>query len=306
MILGIVGVFAFYTVRQDRRKEALREQMLALHETQLTEVADRYMAFRRRIEALVQQAAEGGEPETWADPRLNLSGLRGGEGLYLRVPAESASSAEAIAGAALTMEPDAITRCLGLSPASVRGLYERGDFLTPAWLENLRQEQDTMALRVLDDQLGRHIQVDAPVILSMMQADWLMLVVQRGESRRDHPVDVFLWDLRRDRQLMRARIQGRGLLVPVRLRFEGVAAGPAATIDPRSAGATDCSIASQVRAISGDDALEFDSSDEVLDAARRAREAEGAAGEGGESPEGDESPEGEGAPEDGAGEAAPP
>ena len=43
MILGVIGVFAFYLIRQDRRKEALREQMLDLHEEQLTDVAERYM-----------------------------------------------------------------------------------------------------------------------------------------------------------------------------------------------------------------------------------------------------------------------
>ncbi len=289
VILGIVGVFAFYTVRQDRRKEALRQQMLDLHETQLSEVAERYLAFRRRLETLVTQAAEGGEPETWADPRLNLSGLRGGEGLYLRIRVEAADTPEHIRDGALQMDADSITRCLGIAPASVRGLYEKGEFLTPAWVDNLREEQDTMALRVLDDQLGRHIQVDAPVLLSMMQADWFMLVLQQGETRRDDPVDVFLWDLRRNRQLLRARVQGRGLLVPVRLRFEGVQQGPAATIDPRSGGATDCSIASQLRALTGGDALEFDSAGAVIDAAQRAHEDEEAP------PSTDEPAEGEGA-----------
>lgn len=310
VILGIVGVFTFYTVRQDRRKEALRQQMLDLHETQLTEVAERYMGFRRRLETLVTQAAAGGEPENWADPRLNLGGLRGGEGLYLRIRVEATDTPEHIRDGALQMDADAITRCLGIAPMSMRGLYEKGEFLTPAWVDHLREEPDMMQLRVLDDQLGRHIQVDAPVILSMMQADWFLLVIQQGESRRDHPVDVFLWDLRRNHQLLRARVQGRGLLVPVRLRFEGVQQGPAATIDPRSGGATDCSIASQLRALTGGDALEFDSADEVIDAAQRAHEEqeategeEGAEGEEGTG-EGEESAEGaEGAQESPEGEA---
>ncbi|MCA9606890.1 MAG: hypothetical protein KC619_14890 [Myxococcales bacterium] len=294
MVLGIVGVFTFYTVRQDRRKEALRQQMLDLHQTQLTEVAERYMGFRRRLETLVTQAAEGGEPESWADPHLNLGGLRGGEGLYLRIRVEATDTPEHIRDGALQMDADAITRCLGIAPMSMRGLYEKGEFLTPGWVDRLREEPDMMQLRVLDDQLGRHIQVDAPVVLSMMQADWFMLVIQQGETRRDDPVDVFLWDLRRNRQLLRARVQGRGLLVPVRLRFEGVQQGPAATIDPRSGGATDCSIASQLRAMTGTGGVEFDSADEVIDAAERAQEEQEAA-EGHE-----EGAEGEGDAEQGA------
>ena len=251
--------------------------MLTLHESELSEVSERYLGFRRRLEELVMQAHEAGEPESWADPRLNISGLRSGEGLYLRIPADWADSSERIEGAALAMERDAITRCLGLAPASVRGLYEKGFFLTPEWVDQVRNEDSMMELRVLDDQLGRHIQVDAPVVLSMMQADWFLLVLQQGESRRDAPVDVYLWDLRRSRQLLRARIQGRGLLVPVRLRFEGTNPAPApGRPDVRSGGATDCSIASQIRALTGGEPLDFESGAAVIEAAEEAEaEAEG-------------------------------
>ncbi len=296
VVLGVFGMFAFYNVRQDRRQEALRQQMLDLHETQLTEISERYLGFRRRLETLVLEAVEGGEPEPFS--RVNISGLRAGEGLYLRIHAQNATSPEMIRSAALGMAPDGITRCLGLSPASVRGLYEKGDFLTPEWVDNLRQESDMMALRVLDHRLGRHIQVDAPVVLSMMQADWFLLVVQQGENRRDHPVDVFLWDLRRDRALLAARIQGRGLLVPVRLRFEGVNNQQAPAAPPvRSGGANDCSIASQIRAMGGAGLLEFESGEQVDEAAERAAAAAAAraaelAAQGGDDSEGAAAAEG--------------
>ena len=281
VILGIAGVFAFYAIRQDRRREALRSHMLALHETELRSVSERYLAFRRRIEELVMETRDAGEPDTWADPHLNISGLRSGEGLYLRLGADWTNEPERIEGAALAMERDAITRCLGLAPTSLRGLYESGYFLTSEWVDQVRVEQDMMALRVLDDQLGRHIQVDAPVVLSMMQADWFLLVVQRGENRRDHPVDVYLWDLRRNRQLLRARIQGRGLLVPVRLAFEGTNPAPApGRPQVRSGAANDCSIASQIRALTGADTLDFGSGAAIIERAAQADEqAEAAAAE---------------------------
>ena len=295
---GIGAIFASYFIRQGQRQEALREDMLALHADQLSEVAERYLTFRQRIESYVREAGAAGEPETYVDPRLNISGLRSGEGLYLRLPADFTGDSEHIEGAARVMEPDAITRCLGLSPTSVRGLYEKGYFLTPDWVNEVRTEQEMMSLRVLDDQLGRHVQVDVPVVLSMLQADWFMLVIQQGESRRDAPVDVYLWDLRRNQQLLRARIQGRGLLVPVRLRFEGV--NPAAAEgrpQVRSGGATDCSIASQIRALTGGDPIDFESGAAVIDAARRAdEEAAAADAEGGESPDGEPDPD-EPAPE---------
>jgi len=76
--------------------------------------------------------------------------------------------------------------------------------------------------------------------------------------------------------LLRARIQGRGLLVPVRLAFEGTRSAPApGRSRVRSGGAADCSIASQIRAMTGNAPLEFQSGDAVIrHAAQIEREAE--------------------------------
>lgn len=267
-VAALVALFGGYYVRKQQRAEALRQQMLTLHEERLGELSSRYTRFVRRLETLVHEAAVAGEPEQWVDPRLNIAGLRSGDGLYLRLPIDAARDPQHIAPAARGAAPDAIMRCLGIAPMNVRGLYEKGDFLTPEYVESIRNEQDSMQLRVLDDQLGRHVQVDVPVVVSMLQADWFMLVLQQGENRRDAPVDVYLWDLHRNRQLLRARIQGRGLLVPVRLRFEGVNPAEApGRPQVRSGGAQDCSIASQIRALAGGEPLDFQSGDRLIEAA---------------------------------------
>lgn len=263
---GIVALFAVYYVRKQQTSEALRHDMLTLHEERLSELSGRYLGFRERLEGMIADAAQAGEPEEWVDPRLNITGLRGGAGLYVRLPIAAARERASIGPAARGAQPDAIMRCLGIAPMNLSGLYEKGEFLTPEWVETLRTEQDQMRLRVLDDQLGRHVQVDVPVITTMMQADWLMLVLQHGENRRDEPVDVFLWDLRRNQPLLRARVQARGLLVPVRLRFEGTGpAAPAADRDARAGAAQDCSIASQLRALTGRAPLEFESGAALVD-----------------------------------------
>ncbi len=268
VVLGtaaLVATFGAYFLRREQRAEAVRQDMLTLHEERLSEVSSRYMAFRDRLENLIHEAAQAEEVETWVDPRLNLAGLRAGEGLYLRLPLEAARVRENVPRAARGMSPDSIMRCLGISAMNVRGLYESGDFLTPEWVEAVRNEQDMMRLRVYEDQLGRHVHVDTPVVVDMMQADWFMLVLQRGENRREHPVDVYLWDLRRDRQLLRARVQSRGLLVPVRIQLDGQGSGSSTGTNPASGGANDCSIASQVRALAGAHSVEFGSGDVLLE-----------------------------------------
>jgi hypothetical protein len=261
ILLGAVVLMAVvgsYYVRRQQRGDALRADMLRVHRERLGAPSRQYMAFRERLEGLVVEAARAEAPERWVDPRLDFTELRTRPGLYLRLPVEAAREPEQLQRAARGTSPDAIMRCLGVSATHVGGLYDAGYFLTPEWVEALRREQDLMRLRVLEEQLRGHVQADTPVVFDLMRAEWFMLVLQRGENRRDHPVDVYLWDLRRNRALLRARVQSRGLLIPVRLRLEGQPqAGPAARRDLTSGGANDCSIAAQIRELAGTRAVEF-------------------------------------------------
>lgn len=258
-VLVLAGVYFGYQYREGERAEAMRAQVLSTHEEHLAPIVERYRTFRTRIEDWTMEAASAGEPERWADPRLRISGLHGGEGLYLRVRAEDATSREGIERGAAQMREDALTRCLGIAPSSARGLFENGAFLMPAWLDGVREEPDFLRLRVLDEALARNIEVDVPVISNLLRAEYFLLVIQQGENRRDAPVDVYLWDLRENRQLLRTRIQARGVLIPVRIdrmlpgvQVQAAPGVPAMT----SGGAHDCSIAAQIKAITGDSVVE--------------------------------------------------
>ena len=288
-----IAIFAIvyfgYQYRERERADAMREQILATHEQHLRSIADRYRELRGRLEGWVMEAANAGEPERYVDPRLRISGLHGGEGLYLRILATDATSPEGIERGARAMSEDAITRCLGIAPSSARGFYESGQFLMPQFVDDVRAETSFMRLRVIDDQLARSVSVDVPVVSTLLRSQYFLLVVQQGESRRDAPVDVYLWDLREQRQLLRTRVQGRGILLPVRLRFEGVQIPPAeGHPSVTSPGAFDCSIAAQIKAMTGEPPI-FVGSDvgdtlERIEAAETA--TEGAAAEGTATPEG--------------------
>lgn len=292
LLLG--GGYFAYSTYEGRRADALRDAIVDTHTTQLGEIADRYGQFRRRLETWIVESAEAGEPERYVDPRLRISGLHAGEGLYLRIHADQATSADDIAMAASQMGQDAIARCLGINPASARGLFENGAFLLPDWLDDVREERGVMRLRVLDQQLASHIQVDVPVLASLMRAQYFLLVLEHGESRIESPVDVYLWDLREDRQLMRVRVQANGILLPVRIRLPGVEPGPPPEGRPGlfTGGAHDCSIAAQIKALTGEAPIS------VGEDLQRALE-EDDEDEAGMAPEGD-APAEEGAPPEGA------
>jgi hypothetical protein len=249
-VLSLVVVVGGYWLKERAKASELREAMIRVHEVELADAREAYTKLRDKLEGLIVDASST-EPATLVDPRLHLPGLRSGNGLYLRLPLSAAKSPEEIAKAARTVEPDTIATCLGLAPASARGLYEKGEFLTPAFLETLKKETGVLQLRVQDEMLSRRIRADLPSVLGLTRSDWFMLVLQEGENRRDAPVRVFLWGLAQGELLLRARVQSQGVLLTTRILSKTTTQAP--PIDPdraRSGAANDCSIAGQIKALS--------------------------------------------------------
>jgi hypothetical protein len=251
-VLSVSVVMGGYYLKQRHKAAELREQMIRVHEVELAEARDVYTKLRTKLEDLIVNAAEA-EPTTLVDKRLHLAGLRAGNGLYLRLPLSAAKKREDIAAEAEAAEPDRIATCLGLSPASARGLYEKGDFLTPEWLEKLKEQTDVLHLRVQDEMLSRRIRADLPSVLGLSRSDWFMLVLQEGENRRDAPVRVFLWGLAQGGELLlRARLKSEGTLLTTRILSKTTSSAP--PVDPdraRAGAANDCSIAGQLKQLAG-------------------------------------------------------
>jgi hypothetical protein len=251
----VAAVAATYVSRRTAEADALRAQIVRTHEGELSELGTRYARFLERIEGFVTAEARRTEPERFVDPRLRVASLGSGQGLYLRVPAAEATDPDKLAAAAMRMEGDAITRCLGVAPASARSLYALRGFLGPELIERANTTTDVMGLRVIDDELQRRIARDLPPVANLLRSDWFLLALERGENRRDHPVDVYLWDLRSDRQLLAVRTRADGLLLPVRIAMPGAGTAPRPTA--ATGGASDCSIAAQVKELTGEPATRF-------------------------------------------------
>ena len=247
--LAIVGFVGFYQWRDRTRTHELKQAIASSYQGNVVRVRERSEAFRALIEGWIEESAAA-PPENWADPRLDLSRLHHAEGIYLRLHQSHTSSREQIVEGARTMEPDAISRCLGLGPVSLRGFYERLDVLDPAWFDEVQATDDVLRLRVLQEQLDVRIERDFPVMLDVARADYFMLTIQHGEDRRSAPVDVFLWDLQRREPLLRARVQARGTFIPARIAIGETPTGGAQRL-PERAGLVDCSIASLVREVAG-------------------------------------------------------
>lgn len=239
-----------YHIKERQRADLLRSQILRVHE-QLEVPRTRYLELREKLEKLVHAAGKRA-PETFADRRLRISGLRSGQGLYLRMPGAATKSATTIRKAASQMDGDVIASCMGLAPTSARGFFEQGEFLSDDWIKKTKTEDSVMHLRVTDEMLARRVEGDLPTVLSTLQTDWFLLVLEQGPDRSRDPVDVFLFDLKRKQRLLSGRVQARGALMPLRVKSAGAPAAPRARADDLDgSGATDCSIASQIKELAG-------------------------------------------------------
>jgi hypothetical protein len=176
--------------------------------------------------------------------------------VYLRVKADAVKSPEQVASAGLDTLPDAIARCLGLTPHPVPELFVRGSFLEKEWIERARDADSVLRLRVVAEELRQRSARDLPFVTEALGASWFLLVLERGDNRREAPVDVYLWDLKSNKLLLSSHVKAEGSLVAARIAVTGVKPGNYAS-GAQTGAAQDCSIASQLRTLTGGGAASF-------------------------------------------------
>jgi hypothetical protein len=281
--LAFAALAAVYQYKERQKADALRVQILEAHTFKLKHVSKKYQVLRAKIEQLVIKAASS-KPDNFADSRLTLDKLRKAKGLYLRLRYSDAISPEKIASGAVATGVDSVAQCLGLEPGSVQELYEKGAFLMPDWdkIEEARKSNNVMRLRVIDDELGLRIRRDLLGVEKLLDPDWLMVVLQQGKARKKSLVDVFIWDLHRAQSLLRARLQADGTLVPVAFKAEETPPAPIVRMsdkfkETQKEAAGDCSIAAQIKAMTGEKHASFASEAPELD--ERAEATAAASGE---------------------------
>jgi hypothetical protein len=261
-ILGIGGFLLLsvgvYQVRERQEVEVLRAGLLKTHQSDLAPIVARYEDITGKVRKHTAESARAAAPTPFVDPRLNLDALGTSPGLYLRLTPDQFAKAADLDHAKLDEAPDAIGRCLGIAPMSAGELLARGSFLTPAWIKQAEDADSLMKLRVVAEELRQRSERDLPTVLEALKAQWFLLALERGENRRDAPVDVYLWDLHSDQLLLRARTQASGALVTARIAVGGVKPGHYGT-GAQTGAAQDCSIAGQLRAMVGGATPTFES-----------------------------------------------
>jgi hypothetical protein len=283
--LLLFGAFAygFYTKRETEEATAVRTAVLNAHKKDLAPLVSRYEDLIGKINSWVVAAANADKVEPYVDPRLDLDALHKGQGLYLRVSREHGKTADGLITGLDGQEPDAIARCLGLTPKPAAELYARGSFLTSKWIEQAEETDNVLKLRVIAEEIRQRTKRDVPFVAEAVQSHWLMFVLEHGDNRRDAPVDAYLYDLRTSKLLLRKQVKAEGVLVSARIAVQGVKPGAYAT-GAQTGAAQDCSIANELRALTGQGLTSFGSAPpaprDALEEAKNAPAAEAAPAQG--------------------------
>lgn len=261
--LAAAVVAGAYFWRQRVRAEALRERMESRHAEVVAPVLDALEATRSDLEEKALSANTGAASRL-VEAEMSVSALHDREIVYLRLPAAALRSPEALRSAIGSEveepEPDAIGACLGLELTPLWALSDVPEVLTRRWLERTQETNDMRRLSVREEQLERAIERELPVLQQRVPADYFLLVAVQGRSRLTDPVDVFLWDLARDKLVLRSRTDNRGRLIAVRSRMgPAPEAARAASADPIAA--ADCSIAAHIKAQLGEPTMDWAASD---------------------------------------------
>ena len=218
LVLSALSLGGLYFYREYRSTEALRASLLDAHHRLRRTRGAPVLSFERKVEALLRTSET---PATAEGERglLALERLREARGLYVRWQVGQGLESLAASPSQWQHTKDAFTRCLGISPASLPGFYEKSALFSSASTQAISQASGEMRLRVLEDEMTRRLRRDLPVLDYLMQSDYLMLVRERGKAGDPEAQDVYVWDLRSARLLAKQRLSLKGTLLTMKNEY---------------------------------------------------------------------------------------
>lgn len=258
VVLVAALIAGAYFWRQKVRADALRERIHSRHAEVVAPVLDALEATRvdLRQKAL---SAKAGAANRLVQAEVPLSALHDEQVVYLQIRVPELRSEETLEAAIVADEQDALGACLGLELTPLAALSDVPEVLTAKWLARSDDTNDMQRLSVREEQLARAIDRELPALRELVPTDYFLLLVVQGQSRLRDPVDVFLWDLKDDRLVLRSRTENRGRLITVRSQIGPKADSAQAAGDPIVA--ADCSIAAHIKAQLGEPTMDLAASE---------------------------------------------
>ena len=258
VLVVALGVGAYFW-RQSVRADELRAAMEAQYAAQVAPITGALSVLRGDIEKDAL-SAQSGAANRLVDTDLRLSELHDQRVVYLIVDSTELGSPERFRGAIDKAHPNAIGACLGLTLIELSALSEVPDVLSRDWLDAANDTNDLLRLRIKSEQLAQAIPRELPRIKALSDADYFLLLVVQGKDRLRDPVDLFLWDLKKDQLLLRSRTENHGKLITVKSQIGPANGGSKPTAD-NAVAVADCSIVAHLKAQLGEPTTSSEASD---------------------------------------------
>ena len=244
----LVGGLIAYKVVGERELNVGRNDLLAKQRAVAVTLGPEWTPLRDKIEAdIVGAAGPYAGDVVEADARKGE--FKTQPGLYLRLRVADASGVKPIRKTAADAKRDAFAACLLREPsdAAARGdadaavaeqpwnlgrAYAATRILTDEWVQDVKDADDDMRLRVFQQQYDKAVRDEIPVAIEVVKrAQFFLLVLDEDvpEAARvadggaideealqlvGHPARVHLFDLRSGREIVRLRRSGDARVMP--------------------------------------------------------------------------------------------
>jgi len=273
---AIVTSFFVHKVMSQHDVSAGKQALLAKERTVASTLGAEWFPLRDRLEGEVLAAAKayGGD---MVEPMARRGDFRTQPGLYLRMRVADATSVARVREVAADGQRDAFASCLLREP-NERGLrgeiegaafaeqpwnlgraYEATRILNDAWIEDLRQAEDGLRLRLFQAEYDKAVREDVPFAFDLVRRAKFFLLVLDEDGRLGmpsdgsapteqalqlvpHPARVHILDLASGREILRLRRSGEARVIQ---------SGERASVDPETRDAltrqaNNCALAGQV------------------------------------------------------------
>ncbi|MGD0675206.1 MAG: hypothetical protein ABSC94_07290 [Polyangiaceae bacterium] len=246
---AIVAALVAHSVISSRELKSNQSALLAKQRAVEATLGATWFPLRDRLEHDVLASARDYAGDRVDDDVLR-SPFRTRPGLYLRMRVADAASPESIRALAADAKKDAFAACLLREPneRGTRGdptgggafaeqpwnlgqVYAATRILTDSWVREVKDADDAMRLRVFTEQYDKAMREEIPLAIDVVQrSEFFLLVLDEdvaeaprpadgGPVQEDalqlvpHPARVHLFDLKTNRELLRLRRSGDGLVI---------------------------------------------------------------------------------------------
>ena len=285
-MVGLVASIVIYRLVSGRELGDRRTALLAKQRADDATIGQEWNPLRDRIEKFVLDRGGAYGDDKVVEPDAKAWAGRVESGIYLRLRLEDAKTSASIRAAAQDSARDAFTGCMlrtenkalaegapdaGIfpdQPWNLRQAYAATRILTPEWVQQVKEADDSLRLRIFEQQYDKAEREEIPRAIDIVKkADFFLLVLDEPADEAaaatpraaDAGVDtaeeaiqlaphwarVHVLDLKKNQEILRVRARAEG-------GFMFAAGRPVTdqeTVDAMKRQVNNCALAQNVRAM---------------------------------------------------------